>query len=263
MIARLGSFGDRLRRDARRWPWIRRFWPADEAPKTARPHGYDLLGELHEDLDPARLPSPKQQVAHAALLESLRGLDTDLVVPTVVIAGVDSADVPRPVIAGLVIQAHQRGLRLALGKLVPGKGFRHLRKRVPRQVPGDDTRAPGIDSQAEDLALQIVGAPDETVLRQWYARAAETADLLVIEAPPLLTSSDAALLARACDGLVLVIETLGTKQDAFETAVERARAAGSPPLGVVMNRHREWLPRILGKILPGYPRIAHGRRSSS
>lgn len=243
----------------RRVPWLGRFVPAEEEPKKARPHGYDLLGELREDLDPTLLPPAKQQVAHAALLESLRGLDSDLEVPTVVISGVDSADAPRPVIAGLMIQAHLRGLRLTLGKLVPGKGFRLLRKRVPRNVPGDDTRAPGVDSQAEDMALQIIGAPDETILRDWYQRAAETADLLVIEAPPMLTSSDAALLARACDGLVLVVEMLGTKQDAFETAVERARAAGAAPIGVVMDRHREWLPRVFGKLLPGYPRIAHRR----
>ncbi|MEM8933544.1 MAG: hypothetical protein AAGE94_20305 [Acidobacteriota bacterium] len=256
------DLGRKLRTLGRRIPWLGRFVPPEDEAKAARPHGYDLLGELHEDLDPTQLPPAKQQVAHAELLESLRAIDTDLEVPTVVIAGVDSADVPRPVIAGLVIQAHQRGLRLSLGKLVPGKGFRLLRKRVPRKVPGDDTRAPGIDAQADDLALQIIGAPDETILRQWYARAAETADLLMIEAPPLLSSSDAALLARACDGLVLVVETLGTNQDAFDTAVQRARAAGCPPIGVVMDRHREWLPRLFGKILPGYPRIAR-RRSSS
>ncbi|MCG8463128.1 MAG: hypothetical protein MI919_43145 [Holophagales bacterium] len=245
-----------------RLPLVGRFFPEREPAKTARPHGYDLLGELREDLDPTKLPSPKEQVAHASLLESLRALDTRLEVPTVVIAGVDSADAPRPVIAGLIVQSHLRGLHLALGKLVPGKGFRLLRKRVPRSAPGDDTRAPGVDSSPEDLALRIVGAPPAELLGEWYERAASGSDLLLIEAPPLLDSVDAALLARAADGLVLVVEPMSTRQDAFETAVDRARAAGAPPAGLVMSRHREWLPRAILKVLPPYPRSARRRPPS-
>lgn len=228
---------------------------------ATRPHGYDLLGELHEDLDPESLPSPKQQVAHAALLESLRALDTVLDVPTVVIAGVSTADSARSVIAGLIIQAHLSGLHMSLGKLVQGKGFRMLRKRVSRSEPGEDTRAPG-SGNPEDLALQIVGAPDPTTLRDWYHRAAEGSDLLLVEAPPMLKSADAALLGRACDGLVLVARTLRTRQEAFEVAVDRARAAGSPPIGLVMDHHQDWLPRVIRKILPAYPRTFKRRRGS-
>lgn len=243
-----------------RLPFVGRFFREPEPTKTARPHGYDLLGELRQDLDPTLLPPAREQVAHASLLESLRALDSRLETPTVVIAGIDTADAPRPVIAGLIIQAHLRGLKLSLGKLVPGKGFRLLRKRVPRTTPGDDTRAPGVDASAEDLALQIVGAPPSNVLEDWYDKAAGNADLLVIEAPPLIESVDAALLGRACDGLVLVVEPTRTRQADFETAVERARAASCPPIGLVMSQHREWLPRAVLKILPTYPRTVRRRR---
>ena len=117
-------------------PFLGRWWKKSRV-SASRPHGYDLLGELHEDLDPADLPSPKQQVAHAGLLDGLRALETNLDVPTVVIAGVATAESARPVIAGLIIQAHLSGLHLALGKLVPGKGFRMLRKRISRADPGE------------------------------------------------------------------------------------------------------------------------------
>ena len=248
-----------------RLPAIGRFFRDTEPAKTARPHGYDLLGELREDLDPTLLPPAREQVAHASLLESLRALDTHLETPTVVVAGIDTADAPRPVIAGLIIQAHLRGLKLSLGKLVPGKGFRLLRKRVPRTTPGDDTRAPGVDASAEDLALQIIGAPPTNVLEDWYDKAAGNADLLLIEAPPLIESVDAALLARASDGLVLVVEPTKTRQADFETAVERARAANCPPIGLVMSHHREWLPRPILKILPTYPRTVrrHSRKAKA
>ncbi len=241
-------------------PFLGRWWKKSRV-SASRPHGYDLLGELHEDLDPADLPSPKQQVAHAGLLDGLRALETNLDVPTVVIAGVATAESARPVIAGLIIQAHLSGLHLALGKLVPGKGFRMLRKRISRADPGEDTRAPGA-SGPEDLALQIVGAPDSNTLRKWYKRAAEGADLLLVEAPPMLKSVDAALLGRACDGVILVAQPMLTRQEDFELAVEKARAAGSPPIGLVMDQHRDWLPRVIRKILPAYPRSFRRRAGS-
>ena len=241
-----------IRGIAEKTPFFGR-WLKKSRIAISRPHGYDLLGELHEDLDPSDLPSAKQQVAHAGLLESLRALDTTLDVPTVVIAGVSTAESARPLIAGLIIQAHLNGLHLALGKLVPGKGFRMLRKRISRAEPGEDTRAPGA-SGPEDLALQIVGAPDMATLRNWYVRAAEGADLLLVEAPPMIKSVDAALLGRACDGMILVAQPMTTRQEDFEVAVEKARAAGSPPIGLVMDQHRDWLPRVIRKILPAYPR---------
>ncbi|MEM6796159.1 MAG: hypothetical protein AAF725_19450 [Acidobacteriota bacterium] len=180
--------------------------------------------------------------------------------PTVVIAAVEKAEAARSVIAGLIIQAHLRGLRLALGKLVPGQGFRLLRKRLPRGVQDDDATRPPRLRDSDDMALHIVGAPDDDQLRTWYAEASEDRDLLLIEAPSMLSSVDAALLARACDGLVLVVHALDTRQEDLETALERARAAGSPPIGLIMDRHREWLPRMIRKVLPGYPRSIRPRR---
>lgn len=241
----------------KRLPFVGR-WRREPETVDTRPYGYDLLGELQHDLDPDHLPPAKQQVAHATLLENLRAIDTRLDVPTLVIAAVGRAETARPVIAGVIIQAHLSGLRLGLGKLVPAEGFRQLRRRVPATHTIEDTR-PGGSSSPNDMALRIVGSPDVEELTAWYNKAASGSDLLLIEAPPLLRSVDAALLGRACDGLVLVMETLGTRQEDLETAIDRARAAGSPPVGLVTAEHREWLPRSLRKILPSYPRTVRPR----
>jgi hypothetical protein len=246
--------------------FLRSLWRRGAEPDVseARPPGYDLLGPLAEDLDPALLPPTRQQVAHASLLESLRALETDLAVPTVVIAAVSGREPAREVIAGLILQAHLRGLRLTLGKLIPARGHRLLRKRIPRP-PGAQLADDGIDDgfdgrHANDLTLELIGAPDIEVLRDWYERAAAGSDLLLIEAQPMLRSVDAALLGRGCGALVLVFETLGTRQEELETAIERARAAGCPPIGMVASEHREWLPRPLRKILPAYPKTVRPRR---
>lgn len=242
------------------------FWRKKGAGGKDRPVGYDLIGGLERDLDEKFLPPPRQQVAHASLLESLRALATDLPVPTVVIAGVEGEESARSVIAGVNIQAHLHGLRLVLAKLVPQQGHRVLRKRVPRTDTSSTsiTRDETYDSHGPAaMGIEMVGAPDPQVLREWYEKAAEGNDLLIVEAPPMLKSVDAALLGRACDGLVLVVEALATKQEELEAAVEKARAAGCPPLGLVIAEHSEWLPRTLRKFLPTYPRAVKPRRPSS
>ncbi|MEM9555770.1 MAG: hypothetical protein AAGC60_16065 [Acidobacteriota bacterium] len=234
----------------------------------ARPMGYDLLGELDHDLDPSLLPPARQQVAHASLLESLRALETAMSVPTVVIAGVKTAESARPTIAGVIIQAHLSGHRLSLAKLVRGSGFRVLRKRVPHADTLEGTRVPllgeatedgRLGSHPDDHALRLIGAPDPEAVTRWYREHAEGYDLLLVEAPAMLQSVDAALLGRLCDGLILVVDSMGTRQEDLETAVEKARAAGCPPIGIVVQNHREWLPRVLRKILPAYPRILRKR----
>ncbi len=239
------------------------FWRRRGDKGQDRPVGYDLIGSLERDLPEQFLPPPRQQVAHASLLESLRALATDLPVPTVVIAGVEAEESAREVIAGLNIQAHLHGLRLVLAKLVPQPGHRVLRKRVPRSETSSTTisRDETYDSHGPaSMGIEIVGAPDPQVLREWYERAAEANDLLIVEAPPMLRSVDAALLGRACDGLVLVVRALATKQEELEAAVEKARAAGCPPIGLVVAEHSEWLPRTLRKFLPTYPRSVKPRR---
>ena len=249
---RLGAFFSRLL-----------FWRKRGAAGQDRPVGYDLIGSLDHDLDERFLPPVRQQVAHASLLESLRALATDLPVPTVVIAGVEAEEAARAVIAGINIQAHLHGLNLVLAKLVPQQGNRVLRKRVPRTSESTTSlsRDETYDSHGPAaMGIEMVGAPDPQVLREWYERAAEGNDLLIVEAPPMLRSVDAALLGRACDGLVLVVQALSTKQEDLEAACEKARAAGCPPIGLVVADHSEWLPRTLRKFLPTYPRSVKPRR---
>ena len=60
-------------------------------------------------------------------------------------------------------------------------------------------------------------------------------DMIVIDTPPVLTVTDAAGLAPAVDGVVLVVKPGKTKMSALQQAVEQLRAVGARVLGVVMN----------------------------
>jgi polysaccharide biosynthesis transport protein len=60
-------------------------------------------------------------------------------------------------------------------------------------------------------------------------------DLIVIDTPPLLTVTDAAALAPAMDGVILVAKPGSTKLGAFRQSLDQLRAVGARVLGVVLN----------------------------
>jgi succinoglycan biosynthesis transport protein ExoP len=63
----------------------------------------------------------------------------------------------------------------------------------------------------------------------------QTFDLIVIDTPPLLTVTDAAALAPAMDGVVLVAKPGKTKLREFKQALEQLQAVKARVLGVVLN----------------------------
>jgi len=60
-------------------------------------------------------------------------------------------------------------------------------------------------------------------------------DVTIIDAPPLLPVTDASVMAGLTDGAVLVVRHGSTTRDQVTGAVERLKAVGSSPLGVVFN----------------------------
>jgi succinoglycan biosynthesis transport protein ExoP len=60
-------------------------------------------------------------------------------------------------------------------------------------------------------------------------------DVIVIDTPPVLSVTDAAALAPAMDGVVLVAKPGTTKLGAFQQALEQLRAVNARVLGVVLN----------------------------
>lgn len=66
----------------------------------------------------------------------------------------------------------------------------------------------------------------------------ERADIVIVDAPPLLPVTDAAILSRAGDGALLVVRHGRTKREQVERSVETLRAVDARLLGTVMN----WLP---------------------
>jgi Mrp family chromosome partitioning ATPase len=65
---------------------------------------------------------------------------------------------------------------------------------------------------------------------------ASIADLVIFDSPPVLAVTDAAVLSRQLDGVVLVVDTGETREPLARRAVEELTKVGSRVLGVTLNR---------------------------
>jgi hypothetical protein len=211
----------------------------------------------------------------AELLSYLR-VAVDRAMPTVVVAGVSAGSAAGSVVSGLARAAHHGGLRLVAGELTGTPGRWVLRQRqlatgdaagvVPALARGAAAGpAPGPTAgllPAQRLAVE--GQPTTGGLQaqpaaragggldRWFERFG--ADFVVVEAPPLDTVADAALLARACDGLVLVVESAATSRAALRRAVRLAEVSGCRLIGLVVRESGRPLPGWFRRLLRGTSR---------
>ncbi len=175
--------------------------------------------------------SAERQRGIATLLDKMRALGGGQASRTFVFAGAAASDSVHTVSDGLARHAERFGMHVLIAQLVMHEGGHRLVAVGP--IARDEERTQTID-------LHGPAAPAE--LNGWVDRVASTYDLVVLEGPPLADCIDAALLACACDGLVIVADTEVTPRAALQAAAERAQTAGCRTLGVVMSGTKERLP---------------------
>jgi capsular exopolysaccharide synthesis family protein len=70
-------------------------------------------------------------------------------------------------------------------------------------------------------------------------------DYVLLDAPPLLRFADGTLIARLCDGVILVVRAEVTERDAVARAKEQLERAGVKVVGAILNRMRNPVPAWL------------------
>jgi len=72
-------------------------------------------------------------------------------------------------------------------------------------------------------------------MQELLAELAQQVEVVLIDSPPVLSVTDAAVLAQGVDGVLLVLEAGHTRREAARQAVERLRQVGANLVGVVLN----------------------------
>jgi len=194
----------------------------------------------------------------SSLLDNLRALGGGTPVSSIVISGVSSVESTEAVSTGLAGEICRHSLSVMIAELYHNISHPLLRVRMASGPDRPDTvkngNGPGHRKQildelsSKELQLDLRGGPVPAPLSSWLESARSVHDVVIIEAPPLGISVDAAIVARACDGLILVVEPNATPRDALSVAVERAETVGCRVLGVVMQGRPEWRPRWLRRL---------------
>ncbi len=183
--------------------------------------------------------SPESERGITTLLGKIRASASGQVARTLVFAGAAPSDSVHTVSDGLARHAERHGMHVLVAEFVQREGATLLVAAGP--VERDDERVRTIDLNRADAAAELKG---------WVQRVAGRRDLVILEGPPLAESIDSALLACACDGLVIIADAEVTPRAALHAAAERAQIAGCQTLGVVMSGTKErlpiWMRRFMG-----------------
>ncbi len=192
--------------------------------------------EGHHDTRRERAFATESHPGIATLLENIRLISNGRASRTVVFCGASTAEAVSLVANALAVHAERSGMRTFVATL-----SRTARGTAVMPAKGANHTA---------LAVDLDAGASQQALSSWVEGIAPDSDLVVFTGPPLATSIDAALLACACDGLVIVAESEVTERAALQVAAERARIAGCKTLGVVMHGTKDrlpgWLRRLVG-----------------
>ena len=91
------------------------------------------------------------------------------------------------------------------------------------------TSGPIPPNPAELIASQTMDRLIESLLEQY--------DFIIFDAPPVLSVTDAQILANKCDGTILVVQTAKTEKDSILKAKEVLVASKANMIGVILNRY--------------------------
>lgn len=70
-------------------------------------------------------------------------------------------------------------------------------------------------------------------------------DYVLVDGSALFGPSDSMVIAPKMDGVLLVVECENTRWEVLNTAEEKLRHAGAEPTGVILNRRRYYIPKLL------------------
>jgi tyrosine-protein kinase Etk/Wzc len=195
--------------------------------------------------------------ARSSSAEAYRTLRTNLIfsqavqaLRTIVVTSAAPAEGKTTTAANMAVAFAQQGMRVLIVDCDLRRSRLHKMFSVPRE-PGLTELVIGkadIDAIARETPVtglyvlpsgQLPPNPSELLggerMQKTLQKLSEAFDLVVLDTPPLLAASDAAILATLADGVVLVVRAGVTEADAGIQALQQLTSVGARVVGAVLN----------------------------
>ncbi len=203
---------------------------------------------------PVAASDPRSPVAEAfrALRTSIHYAGVDRPVRSVLVTSAGPGDGKTTMAANLAVVMAQAGLRVILLDADLRRPATHKILNRPNRNGLTDLMiesAIGRDGVVQETAVRnlslitsgpIPPNPSELLSSQKMGQVLEwlatVSDVVIIDSPPMLAVTDATVLARKVDGVLLVVDSGATRIQAAAQAAARLEQVGARALGVVINK---------------------------
>ncbi|HEU4879550.1 MAG TPA: polysaccharide biosynthesis tyrosine autokinase, partial [Gemmatimonadaceae bacterium] len=195
--------------------------------------------------------------ASSAGAEAYRTLRTNLIfsqsvqsLRTIVVTSAAPSEGKTTTAANMAVSFAQQGMRVLIVDCDLRRSRLHKMFAIPRE-PGltefvlgqmdqdavtRETAVPGLyvlpSGQLPPNPAELLGG---NKMRDALAKLSEAFDLVVLDTPPLLAASDAAILATLADGVVMVVRAGVTEIEAGQQAIQQLASVGARVVGAVLN----------------------------
>jgi tyrosine-protein kinase Etk/Wzc len=195
--------------------------------------------------------------ARSSSAEAYRTLRTNLIfsqavqtLRTLVVTSPAPSEGKTTTAANLAVSFAQQGMRVLLVDCDLRRSRIHKMFGVPREPGMTELILGQLEQDAVTRETAVPGLyvlpsgvlppnPSEMLggerMRKTLLGLSEAFDLIVLDTPPLLAASDAAILATIADGVVLVVRAGVTEAEAGQQAIAQLQSVGARVVGAVLN----------------------------
>jgi tyrosine-protein kinase Etk/Wzc len=195
--------------------------------------------------------------ASSAGAEAYRTLRTNLIfsqsvqaLRTIVVTSAAPSEGKTTTAANMAVSFAQQGMRVLIVDCDLRRSRLHKMFSIPREPGLTEFVLGQLDQDAVIRETGVTGLyvlpsgqlppnPSELLggqkMRVGLAKLSEAFDLVVLDTPPLLAASDAAILATLADGVVMVVRAGVTEIEAGQQAIQQLASVGARVVGAVLN----------------------------
>jgi tyrosine-protein kinase Etk/Wzc len=197
--------------------------------------------------------------------EAIRTLRTNLMfsqsvrsMRTLVVTSASPGEGKTTTASNLAVSFAQQGMRVLLLDCDLRRARLHRMFAIPREPGLSDLVLGFADETSVTASTSVVGLyvipagtlppnPAELLggdsMRRTMTTLTEGYDLVILDTPPLLAASDAAILATLADGAILVLRAGSTENAAAQQAVQQLNSVGARIVGAVLNDPDAQVPK--------------------